>query len=193
MALVLWPFTFLFLLWGVVSRHLHNDLHICQGNTTLEGEETKRLRTDHWQSGWIKNDWKSPSHVPHLYGSNDTLCSRPLRQSNPWSWWAHDIGMQDRRGIPCCCGAEKFIMENGDLDLGNWTRRLEWREGSLLERAAYNLSVATSKFGNQQQNDQQLNVKVFNTSYVWDLFDTTVPKHISSLKIINDGSDWPFC
>ena len=30
MALVLWPFTFLFLLWGVVSRHLHNDLHICQ-------------------------------------------------------------------------------------------------------------------------------------------------------------------
>ena len=57
------------------------------------------------------------------------------------------------------------------------------------ERAAYNLSVATSKFGNQQQNDQQLNVKVFNTSYVWDLFDTTVPKHISSLKIINDGSD----
>ena len=71
--------------------------------------------------------------------------------------------MQDRRGIPVA-----VVPRSSSWKMGIWI----WETGldgssegkdHGCERAAYNLSVATSKFGNQQQNDQQLNVKVFNT------------------------------
>lgn len=56
------------------------------GNTTLEGaEETKRLRIDHRQSGWIKNDW-SHLHTFHTCMGVSQYkwhpCSRPLRQGD---------------------------------------------------------------------------------------------------------------
>lgn len=155
------------------------------GNTTLEGaEETKRLRIDYQQSGWIKNDW---SHL-HTYHTCMGVshykwhpCSRPLRQG--------DLDLDEHMTAVCKTEGEspvavvprrKWGSEIGSGKLGTTPSTARVKD-HCCECAAL-LSVATSKFGNQQQNDQQLNLRVSNTSYVWDFIDTTVPKHISSLK-----------
>ena len=144
------------------------------GNTTLEGaEETKRLRIDYQQSGWIKNDW---SHL-HTYHTcmgvspiNDTLVHAPSDKAtlilmSTWQRYAR------QKGNPLLLWCRE---ENGGLklDLGNWglhRRRPEWRITAVNVQHYYLWPPVNSEISSRMINNlisESPTLVMFGTSLI---------------------------